>query len=75
MTDKINVIDRPPYKAWRVNFHKQSDSLRLVASVVIDAPDRDAAWKIVNENYAALRASHITLVERELRPPSEWDKS
>ena len=75
MTDKINVIDRPPYKAWRVKFCDQLDGYSVVFTAVIDAPDRDAAWRIVHERYNTLHLQFATFVERELRPPSEWEKS
>jgi hypothetical protein len=74
MSEKINVIDRPPYRAWRINFHDQYDSFRLVFSAVIDAPDRDAAWRMVYDHYAVLSRTRVVSVEREDRPPSEWEK-
>jgi hypothetical protein len=78
MSDKITVIGPPPYKAWRVNFwdqHRSHLKERIVFSAVVDAPDFHAAWRIVHENYPSLFRQYITRVERELRPPSEWEKS
>jgi hypothetical protein len=74
MNEKINVVDRPPYKAWRVNFYDQLDRYSLIFTAVIDAPDRDAAWQIVRKHYETLHLQFATFVERELRQPSEWEK-
>ena len=74
MSEKINVVDRSPYKAWRVNFCDQGDGMTVVFTAVIDAPDFHTAWHMANDHYRAMSVKYITRVEREDRPPSEWEK-
>jgi hypothetical protein len=74
MSEKINVVDRPPYKAWRVNFHDHNNSFRLVFSAVVDAHDRNAAWETSYKHYRELTLQYVTRIDREDRPPSEWEK-
>jgi hypothetical protein len=74
MSDKITVVGPSPYRAWRVNFHDQGNGMKVVFTAVIDAPDRDAAWRLVYDHYAAMSQMYPVHLERELRPPSEWEK-
>jgi hypothetical protein len=74
MSDKITVIDPPPYKAWRVNFRSYPKGRRLIFSAVIDARDRHEVRDIISRHYYDMSILCNVSIVRELRPPSEWEK-